>query len=1190
MRLNLLLFAFVGLLGILNVNGQATVDDKVDSVLNLMTLSEKVGQMTQVERNELDDINDLATYGIGSILSGGGSAPSPNSVTGWANMYDNFQSIAMQSNLGIPIIYGVDAVHGHNNVFGAVIFPHNIGMGCTWNPQLARRANEIVAKEVAATGVDWTFSPCIAVPQNEKWGRTYEGFGETAEISKIMAEESVMGLQGDVLSLDTTILACAKHFVGDGGTDGGIDQGNTVVSEQVLRDVHMAGYIDAIESGVGSIMASYSSWNGEKLHGHEYLLTDVLKNELGFEGFVISDWKGVDQLNGNYREAIKQSINAGIDMVMVPDRYQEFIGHLIDLVQNNEVSENRIDDAVRRILKQKFLLNLFAEPYTNPSLAASFGSQEHRDVAKQAVRESMVLLNAKNDVLPLQKNGQTIMVAGTLAADLGAQCGGWTISWQGGNGNITEGTDILTGIQNLAQTSQVIYSPSGNYNDPVDVAVVVVGEKTPYAEGGGYRADLNIDNDDVSLIKMLKENGIPTIALLVSGRPMIISEGLPYTDATFAVWYPGTEGDGIAEVLFGDFDPIGQLTHSWPKNMGQVPINFGDANYDPLFEYKHGLQDFPQALTSDSLLPYAAVTNNDGSTIALALTDQVTILNYESSDFEIRSNNSVLPGIINTISLAGFDESILLIELNSQIQESANITVSYSGDGIYSASLLLNTFNNYYVHNISGSSGGIHIVPGRIEAEDYIVMSGVQTEPCTDIGGGLNVGWIDIGDWMKYNIEVTQTGQYNLISRISGYKEGTLLLTFNDTIQVQVDYTSTNGWQNWEDFSAEIYLEQGIYIMNVIAQSDSFNINYFDILEFGDFISIPGVVEAENYVDMFGIQTEPCLDTGGGLNVGWIDPGDWMMYNVEVTQTGQFELTSRISGFDPGTLLLTFNDTIQVEVDYTSTNGWQNWEDFSTEVFLEQGFYDMTALAQSAGFNINYFDFELTGGIDLDLLVYLEGPFNGTDMNTHLVGQPETVESFPLSQPFNSPPWNYAGSESVSSLPNTDIVDWVLIQLRDAPNTGSATPLTTIATQAAFLLNNGAVVGLDGSSVLQFPTASFSNNLYAVVYHRNHLGIISANGLTETGGIYTYDFSTSITKVHNGSDGYKQISIGVYGMAGGDANADGEIDTVDKTLWTNDAGTKDYKSTDLNLDGQVNNPDKNDIWGVNGLYSTQVPE
>ncbi|MFO7828516.1 MAG: glycoside hydrolase family 3 N-terminal domain-containing protein, partial [Bacteroidales bacterium] len=774
MNVKVPVIVFLSLLINTNLIAQGlSIDEKVDSVLSLMTLDEKIGQMTQVERNELVDINDIGSYGIGSLLSGGGSAPNPNTVEEWGNMYDNFQSIALQSRLGIPIIYGVDAVHGHNNVYGAVIFPHNIGLGCTWNPELIRTVNQAVAKEVAATGIDWTFAPCIAVARNERWGRTYESFGETAEIHELMASESVMGLQGSDLSADSTILSCAKHFVGDGGTTDGIDQGNTEVSEDELREIHMAAYVDAIESGVGSIMASYNSWNGEKLHGSEYLLTNVLKNELGFEGFVVSDWKGVDQIDEDYKEAIKRAINAGIDMVMVPDRYELFIGHLKALVEDEEVSINRINDAVKRILKQKFLLDLFNKPYTNLSFQSSFGSNEHRIIARQAVRESVVLLNAKNNVLPLNKNNKKILVAGTLAADLGAQCGGWSIYWQGGNGNITPGTDILTGMMQVAETSQIIYSETGDYDDPVDAAVVVIGEKTPYAEGAGDRVSLKLDIGDIHLLKKIKEKGIPTIAVLISGRPLIIGDILPYTDAIIAAWLPGTEGDGVADIIFGNYNPMGKLTHSWPKNMEQIPINYGDQNYDPLFEYKHGFSFFPIRDSSECLLPYSASTNSDGDEIILCLSDTVTDINYSTDDLSIYINDVHNPEIITDIKVADFDSSILLIHLNQNIPENENVTLSYQGEGILSGQLVLDSLDRFYVHNSVGSLGEYFEIPGRIEAEDYLDMYGIQTETCTDVDGGLNVGYIDSGDWMKYNIEVKSSAIYKIIARMAGYGNGT---------------------------------------------------------------------------------------------------------------------------------------------------------------------------------------------------------------------------------------------------------------------------------------------------------------------------------------------------------------------------------------------------------------------------------
>jgi beta-glucosidase len=804
------------------------IDQQVDSLLNLMTLEEKIGQMTQAERGMLEKDSDIAFYKLGSLLSGGGSSPDPNNVTAWANMYDGYQSYALQTRLAIPLIYGVDAVHGHNNVYGAVMFPHNIGMGCTWNPELVKTANEITAREVAATGIDWNFSPCIAVPQNERWGRTYEGFGETAELQKMMAAASVEGLQGDDLSAPETILACAKHFVGDGGTINGIDQGNTVVTESVLRELHMAGYIDAINQNVGTIMASYNSWNGQKLHGHEYLLTDVLKEELGFEGFIISDWKGVDQVDEDYREAVKRSINAGVDMVMVPDRYIYFISILKDLVENNEVSMERIDDAVRRILKQKFLLNLFEEPYADPSFIPSVGAEQHRAVARQAVRESTVVLAAKNNVLPLQKNGQKILVAGRRANDLGAQCGGWSISWQGSNGAITEGTNILEGIQQMAETSEVTFSENGETSGTFDIAVVVIGED-PYAEGAGDRTDLSIHPDDASLIKRLKEKGIPVVAILVSGRPMIIGESLASTDAFIAAWLPGTEGDGLAEVLFGDYEPSGRLTHTWPATMNQVPINLGDDNYTPLFAYKHGIQGFPGSMATNNLLPYAATLNNSGDLINLYLTDNITAMDAAPEDFEVKVNGTSIADLVSTIAVSATDNSMLEINLGEAIESAtAFVTISYTGDGIYASDLQLEQFADHYVFKSLQNPGAIHSIPGKVQAEDYFDMYGIQTEPCTDIGNGLNVGYIEDGDWMKYNLEVTSSGKYEFLGRFAGYNSTSMHFTFNDTIFAEISFTATDGWQNWEDFTTTVELEKGSYVMKAQAHSDGYNVNYFN--------------------------------------------------------------------------------------------------------------------------------------------------------------------------------------------------------------------------------------------------------------------------------------------------------------------------------------------------------------------------
>ncbi|HEX2866371.1 MAG TPA: glycoside hydrolase family 3 N-terminal domain-containing protein [Ignavibacteriales bacterium] len=565
-----------------------STDEKVEKLISEMTLDEKIGQMTQAERASITP-DEVSRYFVGSILSGGGSAPQDDSPTGWANMYDSFQAGALKTRLKIPILYGIDAVHGHNNVKGAVIFPHNIGLGCTRNPSLVEKAAKVTAEEVAATGIDWTFSPCIAVVRNERWGRTYEGFGETPELSSMMSEAAVKGFQGSSFDSPASILACAKHFVGDGGTSDGHDQGNTVVDEETLRKIHLPGYISAIKAGVGSIMVSFSSWNGQKMHSHKYLLTDVLKKELGFKGFLVSDWLGIEQLPGDYKTQVETAINAGLDMAMEPGNWKQFIAAVKDLVNTGRIPMARIDDAVRRILKVKYDMGLFEHPYTDRSLLALVGSDAHREVARQCVRESMVLLKNQNNLLPLSKNAKNVIVAGKNADDLGAQCGGWTISWQGQKGNITQGTTVLQAVKKaVSSNTKVTYSSDGTGAAGADYAIAVIGEG-PYAEGQGDRTDLRLSTDDIKVITNLKNAGIPVVTVLISGRPMIISDIIDKTDAFMAAWLPGTEGQGVADILFGDYKPTGKLSHSWPASMSQIPVNAGDQVYAPLFEYGFGL-------------------------------------------------------------------------------------------------------------------------------------------------------------------------------------------------------------------------------------------------------------------------------------------------------------------------------------------------------------------------------------------------------------------------------------------------------------------------------------------------------------------------------------------------------------------------------------------------------------------------
>ena len=579
-------------------------DAKVRELLSRMTLEEKVGQMVQANSASLKELSDVETYFLGSILSGGSSDPKTgNGLIDWTDHYDSFQSRTQKTRLRIPLLYGIDAVHGHSNVLGATIFPHNIGLGCSRNPQLIERAARVTALETRATGINWTFAPCVTVPRDERWGRSYEGFGETPEVARMMAEAAVRGYQGHDLSDPTSLLACAKHWIGDGATKYGtgrklkpdlqiLDRGDVTLSESELRRLHMAGYISAIKAGVGTIMPSYSSWNGVKCSGSKRLLTEILKQELKFDGFLISDYDAIDEMPGDYKTQIETSANAGMDMFMVSTKYRELYALLLELARENRVPMSRIDDAVTRILRVKFAMGLMdgRSNLADRKLHSSFGSVPHRQVARECVRETLVLLKNEKRVLPASKKLNRIHVAGKSADDIGNQCGGWTISWQGKSGaNTTGGTTILKAIQEtVSPQTKITHSKDGTDAAGADLGIVVIGE-TPYAEWMGDRQSLELSDEDIAVVDKMKQAGMPLVVILISGRPLIIDKVIDKTDAFVAAWLPGTEGRGVTDVLFGDYKFVGKLSFSWPRSMDQIPINVGDQNYDPLFKYGYGL-------------------------------------------------------------------------------------------------------------------------------------------------------------------------------------------------------------------------------------------------------------------------------------------------------------------------------------------------------------------------------------------------------------------------------------------------------------------------------------------------------------------------------------------------------------------------------------------------------------------------
>ena len=737
------------------------VESTVASILSSMTIAEKVGQMVQAEISNVTP-NQARDWNLGSVLNGGGTWPNGqySTVADWVALADSFYEASTDTSdggVGIPLIWGTDAVHGHNNVVGATIFPHNIGLGATNNPQLMREIGEITALEVAATGIDWVFAPTLAVVRNDTWGRTYEGYSEDPEIVRAYAGEIVKGLQGegDNLFSPANVIATAKHFVGDGGTENGIDQGNTVVTEDVLRNVHSQGYFSALEAGAQTVMASYNSWNGSKLHGNQYLLTDVLKQQMGFDGFVIGDWNGHGQVPGCSDDQCAEAIMAGVDMIMVPSAWQPLIQNTIAQVENGIIPITRINDAVSRILRVKMRAGYADKVKPSERLHANnsslIGAPAHRAVARQAVRESLVLLKNSDNILPLDRN-LDVLVAGNAANDIGMQSGGWTVSWQGltnANNSFPGGTSIYQGIQSVVNSAggTTRLSTNGNYSgSKPDVAIVVFGEP-PYAEGAGDLSNIEYQagyKSDLAMLESLKAQNIPVISIFITGRPLWVNKELNASNAFVAAWLPGSEGGGIADVIFKaangeiNHDFTGKLSFSWPKQSNQLVLNRGDENYDPLFAYGFGL-------------------------------------NYQDTD-----------------------------TLGDNLDTSDNGT---------------------------GQPDIIHTVPGTIEAEQFSAMFGIQTETSTDsgggTGGGINIGYVDVGDWLEYSIDVQTAGTYTIEYRLASNFGSDGFITLIDGTQIDQQWVpNTGGWQSWVTKSATVNLQAGSQTLRINATGNLWNMNW----------------------------------------------------------------------------------------------------------------------------------------------------------------------------------------------------------------------------------------------------------------------------------------------------------------------------------------------------------------------------
>ena len=705
------------------VQKSTEIENTIAGYLKSMTLEQKVAQMIQPEIRDIT-VEDMRKYGFGSYLNGGGSFPDANkhaTPADWIALAENMYQASVDDTLDgskIPTMWGTDAVHGHNNVIGATLFPHNIGLGAANNPALIEQIAAATAVEVMATGIDWVFAPTVAVVRDDRWGRTYEGYSEDPAIVREYSAAIVNGLQGradgDFLS-DKRVISTVKHFLGDGGTVDGDDQGNNIDTEKDLYNIHAQGYVGGLTAGSQSVMASFNSWHGKKNHGNKYLLTDVLKTKMGFDGFVVGDWNGHGQVAGCTNESCPQAVNAGLDIFMVPtDAWKPLYNNTIAQVKAGTIPMARIDDAVARILRVKLRAGLFEKP--SPAKrkfsgkVALIGAPAHRDIARQAVQESLVLLKNNNHILPINPSSN-ILIAGDAANNIGKQSGGWSITWQGTNNKNEDfpgATSIYAGLKAQIDTAggNAILSPNGTFDTTPDVAIVVFGEE-PYAEGHGDKDNLEFERGNkrsLKILKALKQQNIPVVSVFISGRPMWVNSELNASDAFVAAWLPGTEGQGVADVLLADVngqvqhDFKGKLSFSWPKSPLQTAVNKGDADYSPLLPYGFGLTYKDESTLGNNLNEDSGVDVSNLAPLSIFngsfKTPWRLFLNSNNQQHQVASNSVKLGGITyrtedktiqeDSMTFNFTGSSTSYIEINSNFTEDkvayieANSALSFS--------------------------------------------------------------------------------------------------------------------------------------------------------------------------------------------------------------------------------------------------------------------------------------------------------------------------------------------------------------------------------------------------------------------------------------------------------------------------------------------------------------------------------
>ncbi len=754
----------------LSSNKRYSFEQEVTDLLAQMTLEQKVGQMVSVNIKSISP-REIKKYHIGGVLNGGNTYANNNrdsTVADWVKAVDDYYMASMDTSDGgiaIPIIWGTDAVHGHNKVIGATIFPHNIGLGAARNPELMHRIGEITALEMLVTAVDWNFAPSVAVVRDDRWGRTYESYSEDPEIVKELSRPYIEGLQGVAGSAsfmgDNKVFATAKHFIGDGGTEEGIDRGNNIASETQLFKIHGEGYVSAINAGVLSVMPSHSMWQGRRMHGHQYLLTDVLKQRMGFDGFYIGDWNSHGLVRGCTNASCPQSINAGLDMLMLTDDWKAFVRNTVQQVKDGIIPEARINDAVSRILRAKFRAGLFTKgrpsqrKYSNKT--ELFGSIEHRKVARQAARESLVLLKNNNNILPLHPK-MNVLVAGDGAHNISQQTGGWTITWSGkGNKNsdFPGGTSFLDGIRRTVENAggTVVYDKKGRYKNKPDVAIVAFGEE-PYAEWFGDIKHLSyqrLRNKNARLLEKLQKAGIPTITLFISGRPLWVNRVINASEAFVATWLPGSEGIAIADVLFRQadgsihYDFTGKLSFSWPMYPSQTRLNRGAEGYKPLFPYGYGL------------------TYQDKKTIAkLELREDIPE-SAKDPTLVIFNGRAVIPWFLRLTDEEGFttylgggvERQHLTARETDKTTQGDAVELEWLGTGPGSFVFANPPENQDYSYYLQEKSAYVmDLYPIEAPSSTLLLSAGRYEEPAKSLDISKAINRLKPGSWQQFSVDI----------------------------------------------------------------------------------------------------------------------------------------------------------------------------------------------------------------------------------------------------------------------------------------------------------------------------------------------------------------------------------------------------------------------------------------------------